>query len=136
MPSIAETKPQPPADYAFGRVDPDFSATADGSVRLWRYMDLAKLLSLLTREALFFSRVDLLGDPFEGSLTRYLQLKRERHHALLRKRGKPIRLRAGASALVETRIANTIISCWHMNDTESAAMWRLYVTGNEGVAIV
>jgi hypothetical protein len=29
----------------------------------------------------------------------------------------------------------TYISCWHMNDHESAAMWRLYASGNEAIAI-
>jgi len=27
------------------------------------------------------------------------------------------------------------VNCWHMNDYESAAMWPLYVPGNEGIAI-
>ena len=27
------------------------------------------------------------------------------------------------------------LNCWHMNDFESAAMWRLYLKSNEGVAI-
>jgi len=27
------------------------------------------------------------------------------------------------------------ISCWHMNDSESAAMWRLYLRENRGIAI-
>ena len=29
----------------------------------------------------------------------------------------------------------TVINCWHMNDYESAAMWKLYLKSNEGVAI-
>jgi hypothetical protein len=30
---------------------------------------------------------------------------------------------------------HTFVSCWHLNDVESAAMWKLYVPNNEGVAI-
>ena len=37
---------------------------------LWRYMDFMKYVSLLDRKALFFGRVDKLGDPFEGFYTR------------------------------------------------------------------
>jgi hypothetical protein len=28
-----------------------------------------------------------------------------------------------------------LVSCWHENETESVAMWKLYVSGREGVAI-
>jgi hypothetical protein len=33
-------------------------------------------------------------------------------------------------------LVNTyLISCWHMNEQESAAMWSLYLRSNEGVCI-
>ena len=41
-----------------------------GDEVIWRYMDLAKFLSALDRESLFFCRADLLGDLFEGSYPR------------------------------------------------------------------
>lgn len=44
---------------------PNVSAPA-GSTMLWRYLDLAKLLFLLEHRALWFSRLDTLGDPYEG----------------------------------------------------------------------
>jgi|HubBroStandDraft_1064217.scaffolds.fasta_scaffold165307_2 hypothetical protein len=31
--------------------------------------------------------------------------------------------------------SRALISCWHENDRESVAMWRLYVSGREGVAL-
>ena len=34
----------------------------------WRYMDLAKFLSLLESNSLFFTRLDHFQDPFEGAL--------------------------------------------------------------------
>lgn len=36
------------------------------SAKLWRYTDFAKFLFLLERRALWFSRLDTLGDPYEG----------------------------------------------------------------------
>src|SRR5215207_9699692 len=42
----------------------------DENVRVWRYMTFIKFVSLLDRSALFFARVDRLGDPFEGSYAR------------------------------------------------------------------
>jgi hypothetical protein len=47
-----------------------FEAPTDPSAPIFRYMDLAKFVSLLDTRALFFSRADLLGDAFEGSVTR------------------------------------------------------------------
>lgn len=29
----------------------------------------------------------------------------------------------------------TIINCWHLNEYESAAMWKLYLKSNEGIAV-
>jgi hypothetical protein len=36
------------------------------SLRLWRYMDLAKLISLLEKKAIWLARVDTLRDKHEG----------------------------------------------------------------------
>lgn len=38
------------------------------SAKLWRYMDLAKFLSLLDESSLYFTRIDHFNDPYEGAL--------------------------------------------------------------------
>ncbi len=35
---------------------------------LWRFMDFTKYVAMLHEQALFFTRLDLLPDPFEGSV--------------------------------------------------------------------
>lgn len=47
---------------------PEFLAPDNPTAKIWRYMDLAKFLSLLDRQALYFVRLDKLSkfDPFEG----------------------------------------------------------------------
>jgi hypothetical protein len=50
-----------------------FDSPAD-SARLWRYMDLSKLIDLLHRKSLFFARADKLGDPWEGG-TSYVNIE-------------------------------------------------------------
>jgi hypothetical protein len=45
-----------------------FREPDDPDITIWRYIDLAKLLSLLSSSTLWFSRADRLGDPHEGSL--------------------------------------------------------------------
>jgi hypothetical protein len=37
------------------------------SSSLWKYMDFVKYVSLLSKRALYFCRVDSLGDDFEGA---------------------------------------------------------------------
>jgi hypothetical protein len=45
---------------------PSFRQPKDPSVLVWRYMDLAKLLSLLSLQKLYLRRLDLLPDKYEG----------------------------------------------------------------------
>ena len=47
-----------------------FEWPKDTDASAWRYLDLPKYLSMLDSQALFFCRLDKLGDPFEGSLPR------------------------------------------------------------------
>jgi hypothetical protein len=52
------------------QVHPVFTPPSDPNVRIWRYMSLAKFVWMLQTHALYFSRCDLMGDPFEGYATR------------------------------------------------------------------
>jgi hypothetical protein len=99
-----------------------FIAPKDENDRIWRYMDLTKFLSLLMNESLYFARADKLGDPFEGSYTR---------KALIAKNygGKSY------SKWYERLKSKMLINCWHVNEYESEAMWKLYSKSNEGIAI-
>lgn len=46
---------------------PSFIQPKDGSIKIWRYIDFTKLVSMLSTQSLYFTRSDKLGDPFEGS---------------------------------------------------------------------
>lgn len=119
----SEIPPPPPADYFLAADNPDFTQVAHAPI--WRYIDIAKLVSLLDKQALYFARLDKLGDPFEGSITRQRQLRRLQINGLHR----------DSQTLVESIIVNTIVNCWHANEGESFAMWRLYAPNNQGVAL-
>ena len=92
-------------------------------------MDFTKFVSLLECKSLFFSRVDRLGDPFEGSLTnRIIEYVRA---------GKT--WSGGPDGHLKFRRALRewlCVNCWHMNEQESAAMWKVYTQTAESVAIV
>ena len=110
-----------------------FVEPADRDVPVWRYMNFAKFVSLLHRQALFFSRADLLGDAFEGSLSTPTQMARQAWLAT----ASPLDAKAVALMGQFTKWVRewTFVSCWHMNEHESAAMWKLYSHSNEAVAI-
>ncbi len=98
---------------------------------LWRYVNFTKFVSMLDTNALFFSRADKLGDPFEGSFPRanrevdpssfadpYLADLLERHRGF-----------------VQDIRPFTLVNCWHESTHESTAMRNQYSEKHEGVAI-
>jgi hypothetical protein len=98
-------------------------------------MDLAKFLSLLHQKALFFSRADLLGDPFEGSLTLpEANARRVKDEERIRL-GQRDKLNTWSSPRIKSLALNKIVNCWHMNSVESMAMWHQYVSSGQGIAI-
>lgn len=107
-----------------------FISPTNLDIPLWRYMDLPKLVSMLASQALWFSRSDLLGDPHEGARGSYNQKMRQQHYGeYYAMMTEPI-VRIG----MEMR-RFMYISCWHMSEIESVAMWRAYTTTGHGVAV-
>ncbi|MCH7580958.1 MAG: hypothetical protein IIB22_11995 [Chloroflexi bacterium] len=97
-------------------------------------MDFTKFLAMLEHGALFFPRSHLLGDPFEGSYSRANEALRESMYKAV----KPDSRRQMTQAISRTseQLRNwTMISCWHMNPAESAAMWKLYAETERSLAI-
>jgi hypothetical protein len=85
---------------------------------IWRFMDFTKYVSMLHRRALFFTRADNLPDPFEGMQSKVACVAR--------------RTRAAPEDALRQSV---FLSCWHENEHESAAMWRIYLSSEEGVAV-
>lgn len=108
-------------------------------------MDFTKYVSMLVSSSLFFSRADLLGDPFEGSSSRAnIVLRPEVYKDMIEEMSKanPANESAGVgwleewSRIVESTRQWVYVNSWHMNEYESAAMWDLYATNRaEAIAI-
>lgn len=110
---------------------------------VWRYMDLWKFVAILDTQTLHFACADGLDDDWEGGVSE--QTLRER----------PARAAAEAAQVGQTLSQSPsqeqvlaiyefnseqmprkiMVSCWHVGDVESAAMWSLYCRRGEGVAI-
>jgi hypothetical protein len=107
--------------------------TPPDQVSLWRYMDVGRFLGLLFNRALYFSRKHHLGDPWEGVVPPLGVQRAVRE--LYRSEDNVRFVEESIHETGEAVAARTVVSCWHANVRESVAMWRLYTTGAEGVAI-
>jgi hypothetical protein len=110
---------------------PVFESPQDLNTKIWRYIDFTKFVSLLDKSALYFSRADKLGDPFEGSFSKVnVKLRPEIYKDKI-----PQDQLENMSQAYFKFIKFTFINCWHLNEYESAAMWKLYLKSNEGISI-
>ena len=102
-----------------------FDSPDNKNVKIWRYMDYTKFMSLVMDRNLYFIPADLLGDPYEGSLPKLAVRERDDKSS-----------DADLARTIQMNIRKAItVSCWHMNDSESTAMWQLYSEMNKGIAI-
>jgi hypothetical protein len=103
---------------------PAFEQPSNPAIKIWRYMDFTQFVSMLDEKALLFTRADLLDDKFEGTMSQPL-------YDFFRRSGDPeqhvqlLRLTRGWS----------FVNCWHMNEYESAAMWKIYSSAKESVCL-
>jgi hypothetical protein len=95
---------------------------------LWRYMSFVKLASLLETRSLWFSRVDLFDDPFEGSLFANTTITGAVNlNATLTDVPVPLQeldpdMRAFLTQAQDTIIDQTFLSCWYAREHDSVAM--------------
>jgi hypothetical protein len=100
------------------------------SDQLWRYMDFVKFMDMLITRKLYLIRVDKLtefGDKHEGSFPVLLKS----NQGFFAKEGKH-RYRIYKNKKLQRFY---YVNCWHGNDCESDAMWKVYVKSNQGIAI-
>jgi hypothetical protein len=94
------------------------TALEDG-IGIWRYMDIAPFMTLIGGKALYLNRLlelHALGDPWEGVWPeRFSRLVMESEHADF------------VQKLFWQYYSHALISCWHENERESVAMWKLWL---------
>jgi hypothetical protein len=105
----------------------------DNDAILWRYMDIAKFISMLEQNAIWLARADTLGDKHEGRFP-------DEMHEYINKayqdfddsNNSPVK---DANDFQDYLIKNTFISCWHHNLEENMVMWEIYGKNKNAVAI-
>lgn len=116
----------------------------EGNPTMCRYIDLTKFLSMLHKQSLFFTRVDKMEDPFEGSYAKKNHEARKEWYRHMEKIGffKDVatddeieKAIANYDWLTQKMPAITTINCWHKSETESALMWKSYSSTNSGIML-
>lgn len=109
---------------------PSFTNKPGDDDVLWRYMDLARFLSLLEDEAIYFARADQMSDRWEGSFSQAnVELRPQLYGELFKDMNRQY------VGMRESGLRSTHISCWHESPVESAAMWDIYQREGRGVAV-
>jgi hypothetical protein len=115
---------------------------------LWRYLDFHKLLYLFLDKKLFFPRLDLFQDPFEGVTTKLIKqrflaksipdaknlnptLPNEIKESLLKQKESVDKQYEKESLLKQK---TQFVNCWFYENRESMAMWNVY-SNSDSVAI-
>jgi hypothetical protein len=124
---------------------PVFQPPADQNISVWRYMNLSKFVWMLQHEALYFCRCDLLGDPYEGHYPKTLADGEDEFVRSMLANAQFGQIpnaedvaRSAFKAMLEQpkKIKEEMfVSCWHMNEEESSAMWKLYTSHDESICI-
>lgn len=119
---------------------PDIFGLPDRNATIWRYMDLAKFVSLLEKGALFFCRSDLFDDRFEGSYPRGDAVEAALPPMIAAAANDPslperVEKAQQMSSWRKQLRESVLVNCWHRNEHESAAMWKLYVASDKGISI-
>jgi hypothetical protein len=105
--------------------------------KLWRYMDLSQFIYLLNESCLYFSKLREFDDKWEGFFPNAMnELMKENP---IFQYTKPFTNEKQALEMVRTYFKQQQhcygVNCWHLNEVESVAMWKLYTSGIDGVAI-
>jgi hypothetical protein len=116
---------------------PVFIQPDNEDIKVWRYMDFTKFVSLIDTRRLFFTRADKFEDPFEGSWPKInVDARKEALPELKSKdRDEYLKMMESSEKYNKEWRRFNAVNCWHANEHESAAMWKLYLKSDEGIAI-
>jgi hypothetical protein len=133
---------------------PDIPFPADDRGVIWRFMDFPAFVDLLHSSSLHFSRLDALGDPFEGYGTAmdYLKFKlpeqifrasggdlgqtRDKLEQWRAQQAQDFERNQMLALLKRIRVAETCwANCWHLIEQESVALWKIYHGRNKPIAV-
>jgi len=108
-------------------LDDIFKPPANIEAKVWRFMDFAKFISMLSTSSLYFTRIDKFEDKLEGHLP-------ERNRLAIVKDNDPCLYDGMFKSSREWQLCH-FFNCWHISEHETSMMWRNYTDERFGVAI-
>lgn len=118
------------------RVESESLVSIDPDQTIFRYMSFSKFINLLKTRNLHFHQAADLGDRFEGSVPDIIEEARELEYQRATERGDLRPEGHEIHAEINKCLRQfTYLSCWHMTDEESVAMWEHY-GGSEGAVAI
>ncbi len=102
------------------------------TTRVWRYMSFAKFMWMLQMKQLWFANAKLLGDNWE------VMFDTSQLNSIINNRPSSMSAEdtlAKIKDIVSKLRNDTFVNCWNASEHESHALWRIYCSTPEGVAI-
>jgi len=116
-------------------------------VPIWRYMDITKFVWMLQNRALYFCQLLAMDDPFEGHYTEgmagaeeafvkdWFPPENESNEAKVKRDEAARKNFRFMLDHIKNMKQTMYINCWHMNEDDSLAMWKLYTPHGESIAL-
>jgi hypothetical protein len=99
-------------------------------------MSFAKLVWTIQNKCLWLCRADLLGDPWEISLSgEQLRLMINRHPITPLGEAQRESAEERAKRILRLWRSRTFVCCWNKSQHESNALWKIYCKNPDGVAL-
>jgi hypothetical protein len=100
--------------------------------RIWRYIDFSKFVDLVRARALFFARADRMSDPQEGVASPFVESRQLNEIVSKLPPGAVPPSAIEFRAFIRSLPPRMYLSCWHLAQCESPAMWDQYAKGRDG----
>ena len=125
----------------------DFFKETNENPTIWRCLDHSRFIWTLQNSCLYFTRTDLMNDPYEGQppisyLKENIDLLRERRDRVNEQLspedvGGPLPPVSPDDVLAPFEHFRKCyyINYWHESEHESVAMWKIYLSSGDGVAM-
>jgi hypothetical protein len=110
----------------------------DRKTPIWRYMDLAQFLDLVTHGRLFFANGSTLTDQHEGTIPDAIFASKCKELESNGLSGRDLEEEMAAFQMFEANamVNLALFSCWSAEEEESYALWKIYLGGQKlGFAI-
>lgn len=106
---------------------------------VWRYMPFPKFISLMTYQALWFSKLNILQDSYEGLIPAKVKDRTHEQNQRFKAHFNTPEYHRQIDAWPTENEDNgrelLVVTCWYLGENESHRMWEEYGGSNEAVAV-